>query len=78
MLLFKHLLLTKGPCLIMGTLCAQLLLPFYADSFKTPQVLLSWGQFLFNPQINVCHFFQDLNLGIECYQCLYNGCMLCN
>ena len=29
---------------IVGTLCAQLLLQFYADSFKTLQMFLSWSE----------------------------------
>ena len=50
---FMHLLISKLLDLILGTctLCAQLLLPFYADSFKTLQGLLSWSQFLYKPQI---------------------------
>ena len=29
---------------IVGTLCAQLLLQFYADSFETLQMFLSWSE----------------------------------
>ena len=29
---------------IVGTLCAQLLLQFYADSFETLQVILTWSE----------------------------------
>ena len=32
---------------------------------------------LYNPQINICHFFQDVYLDIQCYQCLYMGGTLC-
>ena len=28
---------------VVGTLCAQLLLQFYADSFETVQMYLSWS-----------------------------------
>ena len=27
--------------------------------------------------INICHFYQDVNLDIQCYQCLYIGSTLC-
>ena len=29
---------------VVGTLCAQLLLQFYADSFETLQMFLSWSE----------------------------------
>ena len=29
---------------VVGTLCVQLLLQFYADSFETLQMLLSWSE----------------------------------
>ena len=61
------------PC----NMCAQLHLPFNADYFETSQVLLSWDQFLYNSQLNFCHFFQHGNLDIECYQSLYIGGTLC-
>ena len=50
----------------MGTLCAQLNLQFYADSFETSQVFWSWSEDVhvvwINPQIRFCHFFRKLNL----------------
>ena len=30
-------------CIIVGTLCAQLLMQFYTDQFETLQALLSWS-----------------------------------
>ena len=53
----------------MDTLCAQLLLQFYADSFQTLQVFLFHGLkicmwFGYSPQIIFCHFFLKLNLVI--------------
>ena len=33
---------TAFMCLIVGTLCAPLLLQFYANRFETLQVFLSW------------------------------------
>ena len=52
------------------------------------KVLLPWSDYvhvvLYKPQINVCHFLQDVNLdtffGLHCYQCLINvyiGSTLC-
>ena len=51
----------------MGTLCAQLLLQFYADSFETLNRSIGHGLktcmwFGYNPQIRFCHFFRNLNL----------------
>ena len=48
-----------------------------ADSFETLQVILSWSKFLYYPRINFCHFFHDVNLDIQCYQCLYIGGTMC-
>ena len=63
--------------MILGSLCAHLLLPLYADSYETFEAISSWAQFLYNPQINVYHFFQDVNLDSQCYQCLFIGGTLC-
>ena len=54
---------------IVGTLCAQLLLQFYADSFETSQMFLSWSEDMhvvwrYYPEIIFCHFFRNLNLVI--------------
>ena len=51
------------------TLCAQLLLQFYSDSFETLQMFLPSFEniacgFGYNPQINSSHFFRNLNLVI--------------
>ena len=37
-------ILSFRPPNIVGTLCAQLLLQFYADSFETLQMFLSWSE----------------------------------
>ena len=46
---------------ILGILCTQLLLQFYADSFETLQVFSSWSEdvhiFGYNPQIIFVIFF---------------------
>ena len=54
---------------IVGTLCAQLLLQFYANSFETLQMffVMVWRYALWfghSPQIIFCHFFHKLNLVI--------------
>ena len=59
---------------IVGTLCAQLLLQFYIDSFETSQVFCTWPEdmhglkicmwFGYIPQIIFYHFFRKLNLVI--------------
>ena len=63
-----------------GSLCAQPLLPFYANSFET---LLFTGAFVMVSVFFILsadtfsHFFQDVNLDIQCYQCLYIADTLC-
>ena len=44
----------------MGTLYVQLLTQFYTDSHGLKMCM--W--FVYNPQINFCHFFKDVNLEI--------------
>ena len=50
----------------MGTLCAQLLLQFYADSLKLHRSighgLKMCMCFGYDPEIRFCHFFRNLNL----------------
>ena len=50
----------------MGTLCAQLLLQFYADSFETSQVFWSWSEDVHVVWIlssdYILSFFCNLNL----------------
>ena len=59
---------SSRPPNIVGTLCAQLLLQFYADSFETLQIFLSWSEDMhvvwILPEIIFCHFFHNLNLVI--------------
>ena len=43
--------------------------PFYADSFETLHVLLSWSQLLYNPEI--VPFFQDVNLQLYQFNFIY-------
>ena len=56
------------PRQVVGTLCMQLLLQFYSDSFETDQVFRSWSEnvhfFGYNPQIIFCHFSYKMNLVI--------------
>ena len=56
------------PPLTVGTLCAQLLLQFFADLFETLQVFLHSLKmcmgFGYNPQINFCQIFRIFNLVI--------------
>ena len=53
------------PPKVLCTLCAQLLLQFYADSFETLQMfchglkICMW--FGYYPEIIFCHFFRSLN-----------------
>ena len=51
-----------------GTLCAQLLLQFHANSFKTLHVLWAWSEDMHVVWIYssdyFCHFFHNLNLVI--------------
>ena len=62
----------------MGTLCAQLLLPFYADSFETSQVVLSWSEVFF---YIILRLILDVNLGILAFNAInvymYKGGTLC-
>ena len=41
----------KVTFLILGTLCAKLLLPFNDDSFEMLHMFLSFSQFIYNPQL---------------------------
>ena len=43
-LVFRPVLPSFCPPKVVGTLCAQLLLQFYADSFETLQMFLSWSE----------------------------------
>ena len=55
-----------------GTLCAQLLLQFHANSFQTLHGLKICMWFGYNSWIIFCHFFHNLNLVI--FSCiLVNG-----
>ena len=53
---FRYLLLSKGPVRILCTLCAQLLLPFYSDSFEICRCICHGFRFLYNSQINLSLF----------------------
>ena len=45
-----------------GTLCAQLLLQFQANSFKTLHVLWAWSEDMHVVWIIFCHFFSQFEL----------------
>ena len=57
---------TVRPPKVVGTLCAQLLLQFYADSFEILQMFLSWSEDMHMVWIlssdYFCHFLRKLNL----------------
>ena len=69
----------------MGTLCAKLLLHFYADSFETSgsigHGLKTCMWFGYNPQIRFCHFFHNLNVFFQvlllstCVDSMYIECI---
>ena len=59
---------------IVGTLCAQLLLQFYADSFETLQMLLSWSEDMQDMRNSPYSFMPILS---KLYRYFYHGLKIC-